>query len=179
MVATALSTDLYELTMMAGYHAAGLTIPATFELSVRALPPTRSFLVAAGLEQVLEYMETLRFRPGDIDYLRGLPNLQGVSPEFFDEYLPRFRFSGEVWAVPEGTPVFPPEPLLSVTAPLPEGSGEVGRSEVHRHRGDGRERPRQLTLHGGEVHLRRVPRADGRRGFRRRHVHGDIACRRS
>jgi nicotinate phosphoribosyltransferase len=120
MVATALSTDLYELTMMAGYHAAGLTIPATFELSVRALPPTRSFLVAAGLEQVLEYMETLRFRPGDIDYLRGLPNLQGVSPEFFDEYLPRFRFSGEVWAVPEGTPVFPPEPLLSVTAPLPE-----------------------------------------------------------
>src|SRR3989442_7421425 len=120
MVATALSTDLYELTMMAGYHAAELTIPATFELSVRALPPTRSFLVAAGLEQVLEYMETLRFRPGDIDYLRGLPNLQGVSPEFFDEYLPRFRFSGEVWAVPEGTPVFPPEPLLSVTAPLPE-----------------------------------------------------------
>ena len=120
MAATALSTDLYELTMMAGYHAAGLMVPATFELSVRALPPNRSFLVAAGLEQVLEYLETLRFQSEDIDYLRGLPNLQGVRPEFFDDYLPAFRFTGDVWAVPEGTPVFPPEPMLRVTAPLPE-----------------------------------------------------------
>src|SRR5712691_1055219 len=120
MVATALSTDLYELTMMAGYHAAGLMVPATFELSVRALPPNRSFLVAAGLEQALEYLETLRFQPEDIDHLRGLPNLQGVGPEFFNDYLPGFRFTGDAWAVPEGTPVFPPEPMLRVTAPLPE-----------------------------------------------------------
>jgi nicotinate phosphoribosyltransferase len=120
MVTTALSTDLYELTMTAGYHAAGLMVPATFELSVRALPPGRSFLVAAGLEQALEYVESLRFERDDIDYLRGLANLEGVQPAFFDEYLPRFRFTGDVWAVPEGTPVFPPAPLLRVTAPLPE-----------------------------------------------------------
>src|SRR5712691_1656021 len=120
MVATALSTDLYELTMMAGYHAAGLMVLATFELSVRALPPNRSFLVAAGLEQALEYLETLRFQPEDIDYLRDLPNLQGVGPEFFNDYLRGFRFTGDAWAVPEGTPVFPPEPMLRVTAPLPE-----------------------------------------------------------
>ena len=116
----ALSTDLYELTMMAGYHAAGVMPRATFELYVRELPINRSFLIAAGLEQALEYLENLRFRPEDIEYLRDLPNLQGVQPEFFDEYLPRFRFTGDVWAVEEGTPVFPPAPLLRVTARLPE-----------------------------------------------------------
>ena len=120
MNGVALSTDLYELTMMAGYHAAGLMAPATFELYVRELPVNRSFLVAAGLEQALEYLENLRFCPEDIEYLRSLPNLQRVRREFFDEYLPRFRFTGEVWATEEGTPVFPPEPLLRVTAPLPE-----------------------------------------------------------
>jgi nicotinate phosphoribosyltransferase len=116
----ALSTDLYELTMMAGYHAAGLMARATFELYVRELPVNRSFLIAAGLEQALEYLENLRFRPEEIEYLRGLPNLQSVQRGFFEEYLPRFRFTGEVWAIEEGTPVFPPEPLLRVTAPLPE-----------------------------------------------------------
>lgn len=116
----ALSTDLYELTMMAGYHAAGLFAPATFELYVRALPPNRSFLVAAGLEQALDYLEHLRFEPDDVRMLRGLPGLEGARPAFFDDYLARFRFTGEVWAVPEGTPVFSPEPLLRVTAPLPE-----------------------------------------------------------
>jgi nicotinate phosphoribosyltransferase len=116
----ALSTDLYELTMMAGYHAAGLMARATFELYVRELPVNRSFLIAAGLEQALEYLENLRFRPEEIEYLRGLPNLEPVQREFFEEYLPRFRFTGDVWAIEEGTPVFPPEPLLRVTAPLPE-----------------------------------------------------------
>lgn len=116
----ALSTDLYELTMMAGYHAAGLMAPATFELYVPELPANRSFLIAAGLEQALEYLENLRFRPEDIDYLRTLPTLQPVRREFFEEYLPHFRFTGDVWAIEEGTPVFPPEPLLRVTAPLPE-----------------------------------------------------------
>lgn len=117
---TALSTDLYELTMMAGYHQAGLTAPATFELYVRTPPPHRCFLIAAGLEQALAYLENLRFTPEDIQRLRSLPGLRGVQAEFFEEYLPNFRFTGDVWAVDEGTPVFPPEPLLRVTAPLPE-----------------------------------------------------------
>lgn len=116
----ALSTDFYELTMMAGYYTAGVTASATFELSVRELPVNRSFLIAAGLEQALEYLENLRFTAEDIEYLRNLPGLQSVRRDFFDEYLPRFRFTGEVWAVDEGVPVFPPEPLLRVTAPLPE-----------------------------------------------------------
>ena len=116
----ALSTDLYQLTMIAGYHAAELMDRATFELYVRRLPPNRSFLIAAGLEQAVEYLENLRFSAEEINHLRSLAVLQGARPQFFDEYLPRFRFSGDVWAVEEGTPVFPPAPLLRVTAPLPE-----------------------------------------------------------
>ncbi len=106
--------------MVAGYYTAGLDAPATFELYVRKLPPNRAFLVAAGLEQVLEYLEQLRFTAADIAHLRELPGLRGVRRDFFDDYLPRFRFTGEVWAVAEGVPVFPPAPLLRVTAPLPE-----------------------------------------------------------
>src|SRR5204862_3616816 len=79
-----------------------------------------SFLVAAGLEQAIEYLERLQFTSDDIAYLRGLPQFEGVRAAFFDEYLAQFRFSGTVWAVDEGTPVFPPAPLLRVTAPLPE-----------------------------------------------------------
>lgn len=120
MNSLALSTDLYELTMIAGYYTAGLTPRATFELYVRDLPENRSFVVAAGLEQGLEYLEHLRFSDEDIAHLRRLPALQNVRGDFFDEYLPQFRFTGEVWAIEEGTPVFPPEPLLRVTAPLPE-----------------------------------------------------------
>jgi nicotinate phosphoribosyltransferase len=116
----ALSTDLYQLTMAAGYHAAGLMERATFELYVRKLPANRSFLIAAGLEQALQYLGDLRFSPGDIDHLRTLPALQGARHDFFDVYLPRFRFTGDVWAIEEGTPVFPPAPLLRVTAPPAE-----------------------------------------------------------
>jgi nicotinate phosphoribosyltransferase len=116
----ALSTDFYELTMMAGYYTAGITSPATFELYVRDLPLHRSFLIAAGLEQALAYLESLRFDAADIAHFRSLPNLERVPAAFFDDYLPRFRFTGEVWAIEEGTPVFPPEPLLRITAPMPE-----------------------------------------------------------
>jgi nicotinate phosphoribosyltransferase len=116
----ALLTDLYELTMMAGYFTAGFMPAATFELYVRELPPNRSYLIAAGLEQALEYLEHLRFTEADIEHLRTVPALRRVRSDFFDQYLPRFRFTGEVWAVEEGTPVFPPAPLLRVTAPLPE-----------------------------------------------------------
>src|SRR5690349_19557145 len=113
-MADVLSTDLYELTMMAGYYSAGMMNPATFELYARDLPPHRSFLVAAGLDQAVEYLERLRFSSVHIDYLRRLPVFRHVRPDFFDDYLARFRFTGEVWAVQEGTPIFPPEPLLRV-----------------------------------------------------------------
>lgn len=115
-----LSTDLYELTMAAGYHAAGGMPRASFELFVRALPPSRGFLVAAGLDQALDYLESWRFTPDDVAYLRSLPALAGAAPGFFDEYLPRVRFTGDVWAIDEGVPVFAGEPLVRVTAPLAE-----------------------------------------------------------
>jgi nicotinate phosphoribosyltransferase len=114
-----LATDLYELTMAAGYHAKGLNPRATFEYFVRRLPHQRSYLVLAGIEQALDYLTTLSFTPDEIDYLRSLPVFAHVDQSFFD-YLKRFRFTGDVWAVPEGTLVFPNEPLLTVNAPLIE-----------------------------------------------------------
>lgn len=87
---------------------------ATFDLFVRRLPARRSYLVACGLEDVLEYLRGLRFTPDDIGYLRGL---KVFSPEFL-AYLKGFSFSGDVWAMPEGTVCFPYEPLVRVTAPL-------------------------------------------------------------
>ena len=117
---SALSTDLYELTMIGGYYVAGLSGRATFDLFVRQLPPTRSYLVAAGLEQALDFLESLRFTADDIHYLRTLPALAHLPERFFDEYLAGFRFTGDVSAVPEGTPVFAQEPLMRVTAPLAE-----------------------------------------------------------
>ena len=121
-----LLTDLYELTMAAGYVGRGLAAAAdfldaraTFELFVRALPPRRNYLVAAGLEQVLEFLESVRFSSEDIAYLRGLPLFRRVSPRFFD-YLGQFRFSGDAWALPEGSVFFPEEPLLRITAPIAE-----------------------------------------------------------
>lgn len=115
----ALVTDLYQLTMAAGYYSNGLTDTATFELFVRALPPDRGYLIAAGLEQVVHYLTTLRFGADAIAYLRGLPVFKHVDRRFFD-YLARFRFSGDLWAMPEGTPVFGNEPILRVTAPIIE-----------------------------------------------------------
>jgi nicotinate phosphoribosyltransferase len=115
-----LLADLYELTMAAGYLAAGKAQDiATFELSVRHLPANRSFLVAAGLEQAVEYLLGLSFSGDDIDYLRGLPVFEYTDPRFF-QYLRALRFTGEMWALPEGTVVFGEEPLLRVTAPLPQ-----------------------------------------------------------
>ena len=106
--------------MAAGYHAAGATARASFELFVRELPATRGYLVAAGLEQAIAYLETWRYTPDEVAYLRTVPALQGADSTFFDDYLRRLRFTGDVWAVPEGTPVFAGEPILRVTAPLPE-----------------------------------------------------------
>jgi nicotinate phosphoribosyltransferase len=114
-----LLTDLYELTMAAGYLQTGFEARATFELFVRNLPPHRSYLVAAGLEQALDFLEHVNFNDEEIAYLRSHHVFQYIGPEFF-EYLRTFRFTGDVWAVPEGTLVFPGEPMLRVSAPIIE-----------------------------------------------------------
>ena len=112
----ALLTDLYELTMMQAYFEEGLHEPAVFDLFFRKLPPKRGYLLAAGLETCLSYLESLRFSAESLDYLA---SLETFSSAFLD-YLADFRFTGDVRAVPEGTPVFPNEPLLEVEAPLPQ-----------------------------------------------------------
>jgi nicotinate phosphoribosyltransferase len=115
---SALNTDLYELTMAAGYFAAGKSEEiATFELSVRRLSEKRNFLVAAGLQQAVEFLLSLEFRPGELDYLRSLEQLKNVPSEFF-KFLAKLRFKGDIFAVPEGTPVFANEPIAIVRAPL-------------------------------------------------------------
>ena len=115
-----IATDLYQLTMAAGYLANGRQNDvASFELFVRKFPENRSFLVLAGIQQALEYLQNLRFSAEEISYLKSLPVFAHVSEDFF-AYLKNFRFSGEVWAMPEGTIFFPNEPVLRVTAPLIE-----------------------------------------------------------
>jgi nicotinate phosphoribosyltransferase len=115
-----LATDLYEITMAAGYFEEGLAgTCATFELSVRTLPPARGYLLVAGLEQVVEYLRELRFDAASIDHLRALPVFAGIGPAFW-EYLRTLRFTGDVDAMPEGTVVFAEEPLVQVRAPIIE-----------------------------------------------------------
>lgn len=114
-----LTTDLYELTMAAAYFENGLHQPALFDLFIRRLPEHRSYLITAGLEQVLDYLSELRFTPDQIDYLRKHPVFKRVSDAFFD-YLTSFRFTGDVWAMPEGTAAFAMEPLLRVKGPIIE-----------------------------------------------------------
>lgn len=115
-----LLTDLYELTMASAYFAAGkIREKAVFELSIRRLPPNRNFLLVAGLPRAAAYLLNLRFRPEEIDYLRGLAVFANAPREFFD-YLREFRFTGDLFAMPEGTPVFPGEPILTVQAPIIE-----------------------------------------------------------
>src|SRR5215510_7910322 len=114
-----LATDLYQLTMAAAYHANGRNERASFELFVRRMPKERSYLVFAGLKQALDYLRQLSFSSDEIEYLRSLPVFAHVSHEFLD-YLRDFRFTGDVWAMPEGTVAFGGEPLLRVTAPLIE-----------------------------------------------------------
>ena len=115
--ASGLLADLYELTMAAGYLETGFEARATFELFVRRLPPQRNFLVAAGLEQALEFLDSVGFASDEIAYLRAHPAFARIGAKFFD-YLAAFRFSGDVLAMPEGTICFPGEPLLRVTAPI-------------------------------------------------------------
>jgi nicotinate phosphoribosyltransferase len=115
----ALATDLYELTMAAAYFESHLQTDATFELFVRGYPKNRSYLVAAGLQQAVEYLTQLRFDEKQIAYLRHHPNFKDVNGEFF-RYLKDFRFNGDLWAMPEGTVFFTNEPVIRVTAPIIE-----------------------------------------------------------
>src|ERR1700730_12770815 len=109
-----LTTDLYELNMIQAYLDRGEDKEAVFEFFVRHLPSRRGFLVAAGLEDDLGYLETLRFSDSDIDWLKSTGRFRGN----LIDYLAAFRFTGDVHAIPEGTVCFPNEPLLRVTAPL-------------------------------------------------------------
>ena len=113
-------TDLYELTMMAGYYSAGMSGQrATFELFVRKMPDHRAFLVFAGLEQAIGDLLKLAFSTEQIETIRRWPQFRHVDNAVMDE-LATLRFEGDVWSVPEGTVVFPGTTLLRVTAPLPQ-----------------------------------------------------------
>src|ERR1035437_2099688 len=111
-----LLTDLYELSMLEAYAAHGMAETAVFELFVRKLPPGRGFLMAAGLEQAVEFLETMRFMPDELAWLLA----SGMFSSGFLDGLKDLRFTGDVDALPEGTVFFPNEPVLRVNAPLPQ-----------------------------------------------------------
>jgi len=112
---TTLLTDFYELTMANGYFETGMADDiAYFDLFFRKIPDGGGFAIMAGLEQMIGYLKNLKFDERDIDYLRG----KGIFSEKFLEYLRNFKFECDVWAVPEGTPVFPGEPLVTVRGPV-------------------------------------------------------------
>lgn len=111
-----LLTDLYQLSMLEAYAAHGMAETAVFELFVRKLPPERGFLMVAGLEQLVEFLETARFTPEELAWL----HRSGSFSSRFPDDLAAFRFTGDVDAMPEGTVFFPDEPIVRVTAPLPQ-----------------------------------------------------------
>ena len=111
-----LLTDLYQLTMLQSYFDGGMHAEAVFEFFFRRLPPTRNFLIAAGLEQLVDYLTRLRFGTPELDVLADT----GLFHDPFLAYLERFEFSGDLDAMPEGTVCFPNEPIARITAPLPE-----------------------------------------------------------
>ncbi len=114
---SALFTDLYELTMAQVYYEQGQTGQAVFELALRELPAGWDYLLVAGLERALDFLEAMEFSSDDLAYLETLPQFDAE----FLERLAEFRFRGEAWAVAEGTVVYPPEPVLQIVAPLPAG----------------------------------------------------------
>ena len=111
-----LLTDLYQLTMLQGYIDHDMHGTSVFEFFVRTMPDNRNFLIAAGLETVLTFLEECRFSPEDLEFLS---NTGRFSANLLD-YLEQFRFSGDIHAMPEGTVFFPNEPIIRITAPLPE-----------------------------------------------------------
>lgn len=155
-----LLTDLYQLTMLQAYYEQGMTGTAVFELFVRKLPPRREFLVAAGLEQALDYLEGLRFGPGDLEWIERC----GHFKPGFAARLERLRFTGEVHAMPEGTLFFPDEPVLRVTAPMPEAQLAETRllNLVHF----------QTVVASKAAHVRRAAPGKGLIDFGLRRAHG-------
>ncbi|HUW51286.1 MAG TPA: nicotinate phosphoribosyltransferase [Sulfuricella sp.] len=109
-----LLTDLYQFTMLQAYFDEGMEETAVFEFFMRDLPPQRNFLLAAGLEQVLQFLEGLRFSPEELDWLAAC----GHFTADFVRSLETLRFTGDVHAMPEGTPFFPHQPILRITAPI-------------------------------------------------------------
>ena len=106
--------DFYELTMGNGYFADGMKDRICyFDMFFRSVPEQGGYAVAAGLEQIVDYIQNLHFSEEDIAYLRG----RGIFSEAFLDYLKNFEFTGDIWAIPEGTPIFPMEPVLTVRAP--------------------------------------------------------------
>jgi putative nicotinate phosphoribosyltransferase len=177
-------TDLYELTMVQAYWAEGMHDDAVFSLFVRRLPEARNYLVACGLDDVLHYLETLRFDEASIAYLGTLGTFQ---PGFLD-WLSELRFTGDVYAVREGTPVFADEPILEIVAPMPEAQlvETFVMNQVHHQttiaskaaRG-GRARPNCDRLRSAP-HARHRRRTQGRarvlRGWRGRHQQRTRGC---
>jgi nicotinate phosphoribosyltransferase len=111
-----LLTDLYQLTMLQAYYEQGMTDTAVFELFVRRLPPGRDFLVAAGLQQVLEFLEGLAFGEEELAWVRA----SGLFKDAFSEDLSKLRFTGDIDAMPEGTVFYGNEPVLRIAAPMPQ-----------------------------------------------------------
>ena len=111
-----LLTDLYQLTLLSAYHVHRMTETAVFELFIRRLPPNRNFMVAAGLEHALDFLGDLRFSAEELEWIERCGRFGGrLARE-----LEHMRFTGDVHAMREGTVFFPEEPILRVTAPLPE-----------------------------------------------------------
>ena len=111
-----LLTDLYELTMMQGYYKGGQENIAVFDAFYRKNPCGNGYAVACGLEQIIQYIKDLHFSYEDIDYLRSL----GIFEEDFLQYLAGFHFTGDIYAIPEGTVMFPYEPVIKIIAPMPQ-----------------------------------------------------------
>src|SRR5262249_25099467 len=118
-----LLTDLYQLNMLQAYLDHGVTGTAVFEFFVRDVPPERNFLIAAGVEPALDYLENLRFSADDLAWLKETGRFSAA----LIDYLRAFRFTGTVNAMPEGTVFFADEPVVQVTAPLPMGQLVEGR----------------------------------------------------
>ena len=133
-----LLTDFYELTMMQGYFKSQNNEKVVFDAFYRKNPCDGGYAIAAGLDQVIDYIKNLRFSKEDVEYLRGLK----VFDEDFLEYLESFHFTGDIYAIPEGTIVFPREPLIKVVAPIMEAQlvetailNDPQPSEPDRHQG--------------------------------------------
>lgn len=152
--------DFYELTMGNGYLEHDMQDRITyFDVFFRSVPDDGGYAIAAGLEQIIDYIENLHFSDEDIAYLRS----RKLFSEAFLDYLKDFRFTGDIWAVPEGTPVFPREPLITVRAPRHSGAARGNlpsaadqSPEPDRHEGQPH-LPRSEWPHGARVRL--PPRA--------------------